>query len=282
MKGYFYGYYYKCQSENQTIALIAATHGLGKNRTSSLQVITEEGAWVAEFPKNAYSHKGSRIKIGKNEFSKKGLSLDVKTEELSVCGELKFESIRPLKYDIMGPFALVPFMECRHMVGSTEHQVSGCLTVNGKDFVFNNAKGYWEGDSGRSFPKEYMWTHSFLPGGGSLMLSIADIPFPGFNFTGIIAFICMGGKEYRIATYLGARAIEIADGGACVVQGNKKLKVKLLEASGKALRAPVSGSMVRTIHESATCKAAYEFYIGDKKIFDFVTQQATFEYEYNS
>lgn len=282
MQGYFYGYYYKVQSETQTIALIAATHGDGKERTCSLQVITENGAWAAEFPKEAYFQKGSLIKIGKNRFSRRGVRVGVKTDELCIEGKLDFGPITPLKYDIMGPFAMIPFMECRHMVGSMEHVVNGRLTVNGEEFVFENARGYWEGDTGRSFPKEYLWTQTFLPQGGSLMLSVADIPFPGFHFTGIIGFVYWEGKEYRVATYLGANAAEIRDGGAIILQGDKKLKVRLIEASGKDLRAPVSGSMVRTIRESATCKAAYEFWIGDKQLFQVVTDQATFEYEYQA
>ena len=280
MKGYFYGYYYKCQSDDQTIALIAATHGSGKDLSCSLQVITETDAWVAEFPADAYAQKGSLIRIGKNRFSRRGIQVNVETEDLCIRGSLAFGPIKPLRYDIMGPFAMIPFMECRHMVGSVEHLVNGTLTVNGVEYRFENARGYWEGDTGRSFPKEYLWTQSFLPGGDSLMLSVADIPFPGFRFTGVIGFAFHAGKEYRLATYLGARAVEIRDGGAIIEQGRLKLKVRLIEASGKALKAPDCGSMVRTIHESATCKAAYEFWIGEEQVFQVVTDQATFEYEY--
>lgn len=280
MAGYFFGWYLKCQSKTQTLALIAATHGDGKNRTCSLQVITEDGAWVAEFPGKDYFRKGSLIKIGNNKFSRRGVRVNINTSGLTISGKLDFGPITPLKYDIMGPFALIPFMECRHMVGSMRHLVNGKLTVNGVEYVFEDALGYWEGDTGRSFPKEYLWTQSFLPEGGSLMLSVADIPFPGFRFTGIIGVVLWKGREYRLATYLGARATEIRDGGACIRQGNMELKVKLVEAAGKALRAPVSGSMVRTIHESATCKAHYEFCVAGERIFDFETDLATFEYEY--
>ena len=166
------------------------------------------------------------------------------------------------------------------MVGSMQHTVNGKLLVNGIKYEFKDAKGYWEGDTGCSFPKDYLWTQSFLPENGSLMLSVADIPFPGFHFTGVIGVILWKGKEYRIATYLGASAKEIKDGGAVIKQGDMTLKVQLIESRGKALKAPVSGSMVRTIHESATCKASYEFWIGSDMIFKVVTDRATFEYEY--
>lgn len=280
MEGYFYGYYYKFQSETQTLALIAAVHGTGENRTCSLQVITEDGAWVAEFPGDQYYQKGSLIKLGSNHFSRKGILLHVENESLQIRGKLRFGGITPLKYDIMGPFSLIPFMECRHMVGSMQHTVNGKLVMNGVEYLFEDAKGYWEGDTGRSFPKDYLWTQSFLPENGSLMLSVADIPFPGFHFTGVIGVVLWKGKEYRLATYLGAVAKEIKNGGAVIKQGNMTLKVQLIEARGKALKAPVSGSMVRTIHESATCKASYEFWIGENMVFREVTDQATFEYEY--
>lgn len=51
--------------------------------------------------------------------------------------------------------------------------------VNGREYSFRSAWGYWEGDRGRSFPREYVWTQCCFRG-GSLMLSVADIPLPGF------------------------------------------------------------------------------------------------------
>ena len=280
MREFFYGYYYKCQSETQTIALIAATHGVGEDRTCSLQVITDDGAWVAEFPKEDYFQKGSLIKIGKNRLSRNGIRVDVNTEDLQISGELKFGPITQLRYDIMGPFSLIPCMECRHMVGSMEHTVDGTLTVNGETFTFENAKGYWEGDTGRSFPKEYLWTQSSFHG-GSLMLSVADIPFGLFDFTGIIGVINYNGKEYRFATYLGARPVMIKDRKVKIKQGCMEFEAGLIEDNARALNAPVSGSMIRTIHESASCRAYYRFRIKGKTVFAFKTDKASFEYEYS-
>lgn len=102
----------------------------------------------------------------------------------------------------MRPFALVPFMECRHSVWSMYHSVSGNINLNGQKYLFKNDLGYWEGDCGHSFPKRYVWTQCFLPN-GSLMLSVADIPLAGIQFTGIIGVVLWKGQEYRLATYLG-------------------------------------------------------------------------------
>lgn len=77
------------------------------------------------------------------------------------------------------PFKYVPFMECRHSVWSMRHSVSGTVYINGQEYSFQNAWGYWEGDRGHSFPKEYLWTQCCFDG-GSLMLSVAEIPIAGF------------------------------------------------------------------------------------------------------
>ena len=150
-----------------------------------------------------------------------------------------------------------------------------------KNYVFENAVGYWEGDSGRSFPKDYLWTHTCFSG-GSLMLSVADIPFGPLHFTGIIGIVYYNKKEYRFATYLGAHIQELRDGKVRIKQGNMVLEAGIIESSGKALNAPVGGSMIRTIHESASCKAYYKFRIKGKTVFSFKTTKASFEYEYPS
>ena len=63
------------------------------------------------------------------------------------------------------------------------------------------------------------------------MLSVADIPMMGAHFTGIIGVVLWRGKEYRIATYLGARVVKIQDKMVWVKQGSLELDVRLLETS---------------------------------------------------
>jgi hypothetical protein len=112
------------------------------------------------------------------------------------------------------------------------------------------------------------------------MLSVADIPFCGIHFTGIISAICFEGKEYRIATYLGARAVKIRDGEAVIRQGDKTLTVRRLEDKGKPLAAPVGGDMKRTIRESPSCRVFYHYQEKGKTVFKFISEVASFEYEY--
>ncbi len=282
MQESFYGWYMKCQSETDTLAVIPAIHRTKHYRTCSIQFITDDSVYTARFPGKAFCLRGKTISMGKNYFSQKGMSLSVDAPGLSAKGMLQFGPVTPLRYDIMGPFALLPFMECRHHVWSMRHTVQGTVYINDRCFSFQNALGYWEGDSGRSFPKRYAWTQCMFPQ-GSLMLSVADIPMAGIHFTGIIGVILWKGQQYRLATYLGAKPVMIKNGILRIVQNDMRLEVRLLKKTSQAfqpLKAPVMGKMTRTIHESAACTAYYHFQKAGQTIFSFKSSQASFEYEY--
>ena len=279
MHGSFYGWYMKCQSDTQTLAVIPALHQNGNKKACSIQFISDKNVWTVVFPGELFHHTGKHISIGENHFGENGIRLSVHTPELTVRGRLSFGPLFPLNYDIMGPFAFVPFLECRHSVWSMKHTVRGMVNINGEEFVFQKGLGYWEGDRGRSFPKEYLWTQCCFPG-GSLMLSAADIPMAGIHFTGIIGVVVWKGKEYRLATYLGARMIRFQNRRVRVIQGNLELEVCLMESGGRSLFAPEKGNMIRTIHENVACRVFYRFRKNASTIFAFETEKASFEYEY--
>lgn len=279
MRDFFCGWYLKCQSKDHTIAVIPAVHQTGKKQTCSIQVITEDNTWMLEFGGNEFSSKGRRMSIGRNRFCEKGIRLAVCRPEISVRMKLDFGPLRPLKYDIMGPFTAVPFMECRHSVFSMYHRVDGRVWINKESYSFQGALGYWEGDRGRSFPKEYFWTQCFWEE-GSLMLSMADIPFAGVHFKGIIGIVLWRGGEYRFATYLGARVKQNKNGTVHVIQGNMELEASLLKKACRPLKAPVKGNMERTVHESVACQAFYRFRKNRQTLFAFTSDRASFEYEY--
>ena len=278
-KGFFYGWYFKCQSNTQTLAVIPAVHRTGRERTCSIQIITEKQSWAVTFPAQAFCRKGKTISIGKNRFGERGIRLAISAQGLSAKGWLDFGSLFPLKYDIMGPFALVPFLECRHSIWSMKHMVRGTVQINGEVYSFDRARGYWEGDRGRSFPEEYIWTHCSFPG-GALMLSVARIPLAGLCFRGVIGIVLLNGREYRLATYLGAKVVRIREGLVRVIQGNLELEAELLKGNEKSLKAPAKGDMVRTIHESAVCRARFRFRRDNSTLLAFETDKASFEYEY--
>ena len=281
MREYFCGWYFKCQSNKHTLAVIPAFHRSKNKRSCSIQIITDTCAWNVDFPYEDYCQQTGRfdISIKNNHFSSNGINLFINTPSLSVSGSLSFGEFTPIKYDIMGPFRYVPFMECRHCVVSMKHTVNGSININGKAYSFDNAAGYIEGDRGYSFPKRYIWTQCIFEN-GSLMLSVADIPFGLFSFTGIIGIIYVNKKEYRFATYLRAKAVKIEKGEIIIKQGDMALSVHLLKQNSHPLLAPVSGAMNRTIHESASCRVLYSFQKKGQTIIEFETANASFEYEY--
>lgn len=203
MRGSFYGWYLKCQSDTQTLVVIPAVHKAGRIQTCLIQILTDS---------------------------------DIRTATFNV-------------------------------------------DINGQEYSFQNALGYWEGDRGKSFPKRYIWTQCCFPE-GSLMLSVADIPMAGSYFTGIIGFVLWKGKEYRIDTYLGARVVQIQNKIVRIIQGSLELEVRLLKVSSRPLKAPKDGDMMRTIHESAACRVYYRFCVRTGTLFCFETDRASFEYEY--
>lgn len=279
---YFDGWYFKCQKGQKTLAVIPAIHRRGRETVATLQVITETAAWSLTFPADAYRSYGAPfpLRIGENIFSERGMRLKIHRPGLSLAGRLTFGAFCPPRYDIMGPFAFVPGMECRHRVASMYHTVDGCLWLNGQKLDFNGAQGYLEGDAGRSFPDEYAWTHCFFPG-GSLMLSAASIPLGKLRFSGVIGFVFMNGREYRLATYLGARLLWKHQGTVVIGQGRYLFLARLLKKRALALQAPQGGLMARTIRESAACRTFYRFYHDGQCLLSLDSHRASFEYEFS-
>ncbi len=278
-KGYFQGWYFKCCNGDKTVAFIPAYHRSQNTTSASLQIITDDNAYSIPFEGLAYTKKPFAVKIGGCVFSEKGITLNFQNSQCNLEGRLRFRSLSPIAYDIMGPFALVPFMQCRHGVCSMSHRIDGQIKLNGQPFDFCDGVGYIESDRGHSFPKRYIWTQCCFEN-GSLMLSVADIPMLGFHFTGIIGVVLLNGREYRIATYLGASIKRMGINTVTVKQGEFEFTAELLKKNAHPLLAPTNGDMSRTVHESASCKAHYNFSHKNKVLCDFVSDKASFEFEY--
>ncbi len=278
-KDYFKGWYFKCSNDTQTIAFIPAFHRSGPRETASLQIITDDEAFNLPFDSLEYQEEPLSVRIGDNVFSEKGIRLNIRTDKTTVQGTLRFGEFSSLRYDIMGPFQFVPFMQCRHSVFSMGHRINGQLTINGKEMRFQDGIGYIEGDCGTSFPERYIWTQCSFPE-GSLMLSVADIPLYSLHFTGIIGVVMLNGKEHRIATYLGAKVQYISKNAVTIRQGDYVLTAKMLAKNAHPLFAPDHGSMSRTIHESASCRACYRFSYKWETLCEFTSDRASFEFEY--
>lgn len=281
---YFEGWYLKHQSRcGRSLALIPAFHmDHAGRRGASLQVIANSGSWWLEYPEAQFHAAPNhfQIQLGQSCFDRQGCVLNIVQDGFLLQGTLKYGPFTAIRSDIMGPFALFAGMQCSHGIISMGHQLEGTLNLNGEILDFSDGTGYIETDRGRSFPSGYLWTQCVWggPKNGSLMLAIASIPLPVVSFTGCICAIVYHGREYRLATYQGAKIIEWSPNSAMIRQGKYRLDVELLEEQGQSLRAPVEGSMKRAVHESLCAVVRYCFWIGNEILFQHIDQCASFEY----
>ena len=150
MHNYFCGWYFKCQSNTQTLAVIPAFHQSKEGPSASIQFITDHNAWNIPFSYHQFFQDKNKFQIalGNNHFSKDGMQLSLHTTDCSVEGSLLFGAFSLIRYDIMGPFQFIPFLQCRHSILSMKHSVTGNICINGMDYSFSNANGYLEGDRG--------------------------------------------------------------------------------------------------------------------------------------
>lgn len=262
MKPHFKGYYYKHQNGPHTLCVI-----VGRCRTEQfIQIITEN--FSAEVPFT-----------NENIFTRQGIHLKIQTDEISLKGSIRYHTLTPIQYDIMGPFRFFS-MECRHGIISMRHCLEGQVVLNGEKIDFTGGTGYIEMDSGDSFPSSYTWIQANqFSEPCSIMASVANIPFLGLHFPGCICVIQYKCREYRLATYLGVRILLCAQDRILLKQGRYILDVQIILRNAKELKAPRKDGMTRTILEAAACDAEFRFYENGKLLFHLRSRQTSFECE---
>ena len=181
--------------------------------------------------------------------------------DLSIKGEIDYSSI--VKYPstllspgIMGWYSFVPFMECKHGIGSVLHTIKGSLIMNQQKIDFTNGTGYIEKDWGTSFPESWVWLHcnTFSRPENSFTFSVAKIPWLGSFFIGHICFLYHNKKFYQFATYNGSKITQLSFKAPIleieIINKTHKLKIKAVQNRSGVLKAPAIGEMNRMIKES--------------------------------
>ena len=282
-QGEFEGWYFKQQQCGGSAVAFIPAHfcGRGGEESASLQIITPQRAVSVPVPASAFRVRRQpfSVQCGGCHFGLDGCKLDCTAAGLPLKGELRYENLAQPRWDIMGPFRFVPFMQCRHSLVSMAHRVTGRLSWGADRLDFAEGQGYIEGDRGRSFPRQYLWTHCGWDG-NSVMLSIADIPFGPSRFTGCIGAVYFKGNVYRFATYLGVRLEHVDSRGAVIRQGELSMQVTLEQGDALDLQAPTRGNMERIIRESLTCRVHYQMRRGSELLFSMASDQASFESEW--
>jgi len=270
----FEGWYYKHQANGKSIALIP---GRAKDH-AFVQVLTDKRAYHIAHSLSEYQ-RGDTLHVGDNIFSYSGVKLNIRHPELRLTGEVKYQSLTPIRGDIMGPFRFFP-MECRHGIVSMNHALCGTLTLDGSPYDFTGGRGYIESDSGRSFPQGYTWVQcNDFEADCSIVAAVAKIPFYGLRFWGCICVVWQNGREYRLATYNGAKILRCEPGFLELKRGKHRLSVTLDAQEGHGLAAPRSGEMSHIIRENLSCPARFRFMEGDRVLFDEKSDHASYEYE---
>lgn len=280
---FFEGWYFKLQNGAQTLALIPGTSTDEDGSESAfVQAITDTGSCCFYFPMSrcVFPQKHRFCKIGDNIFGSKGIHLELANNKVKIQGTIRFGEFTTPAYPAMGPFSVLPFMQCNHGVVSLRHSLQGIIQINGRTLDFLGGTGYIEKDWGSSFPKEYLWVHSnhFLNAAASIMVSVADIPFLGFHFYGCIGMVYLNGREYRMATYTGVKILRCGSHGVTLKQGKHLLRIDVFPQSAHPLFSPQQGKMSGTIHESPSCRARFRFYESGRLLLDEVSTQTGFEF----
>ena len=269
---YFEGWYLKCVdgARNHPIAFIpGVSHDAAGGTSHSFVQIVRPGGRTTyhEYPVDQFTFNPERfeVTVGPNRFSSEGIELDLARDGVEVRGKLSFGPLRPWPVTlgqpgIMGWYRFVPRMECYHAIVSLDHELSGCLSIDGTEVDFAGGRGYAEKDWGRSFPSSWVWAQSnhFETAGTSVQVSVARIPWMGDAFVGFIAGVLIGEKLYRFATYTGARLTAFASrpGGAAMTFQDReyRLDAEVDAANPAPLRAPVHGRMVARADEALDAK----------------------------
>lgn len=220
------------------------------------------------------------IRVDRNRFQWTQLDLDLASMGRRIRGTVKFEGVKPwpVKWyapGIMGPFGLLPFMQCYHGVCSLHHRLEGCLEVDGREVVFDGGIGYIEKDWGRAFPDGYVWMQSnhFKTEGVCLSASIAKIPFPTGAFRGfIIGLLLADGRLLKFTTYNGARLqkVQLTDAHVHfeVRRGKFRMEVLAERVEGGLLHAPYGRSMTERISETLRSTLQLRLWEHETCIFD--------------
>ena len=266
-KKYFEGWYFKhVSADGKNVYSFIPGIALTKtDKHAFIQVIDgiSGNTWNITYPLSEFEFSKNKfdVRVGGSSFSSKGIILNVETEELKIQGELQFYEVinypaSLLSPGIMGWYSFVPFMECKHGIGSVHHKLTGSLAVNSKIIDFNEGVGYIEKDWGTSFPDSWIWLHcnTFNRPKTSFTFSVAKIPWLGSFFIGHICFLYFNEKFYLFATYNGSIIPRLSFNAPIleIELENKThlLKVKAVQKRSGVLKAPVTGEMNRMIKES--------------------------------
>lgn len=277
MNNNFNGWYFRNTKNEDTISFIVGETSNEEVSYSFIQIIDTitNKSYDIHFNKSEFKYNKAPffIMVGDNYFSKEKIIINISDDEILIKGELYYSDITPIYTSLYAPNIMGPFgyfkMECNHEIVSLCHHLSGTLTINNKDIVFDDGTGYIERDYGTSFPKNYTWIQSNSTDNCEccLFFSIAKIPIYRFSFQGLICIFYVNNKEYRFSSYYLAKTKVKRDGDLITIsikQGWYKLEIVINYEDGNPLLAPNKGYMNKTIEESLKSRMIVKLFMRRK------------------
>jgi hypothetical protein len=270
---YFEGWYYKITNRSGAFAVIPGITKNSDNPHAFIQFNFDGRKSIyRRFSVDKFSqiNENGDIAVDKNRFGMRGIY--IQDEALSADLHFKDRIRWPagiLYPNSMGPFAYLPFMECRHHVLLLHGNAEGKINGN----TVENLPVYIEKDSGSSFPSSYIWmqsnasrVHDF-----SITASIAKIPYLGFTFTGFIIAVYINGAIFRFTTYSGAviDTISIEKNHLTIKLHNGVYKMRIVAEiqKGAYLKAPTEGRMDNRIEEALSAHIEMSLFEGRELLF---------------
>lgn len=280
-RNFFEGYFIKCSNLNEQVAIIPSFEVSSNGDVcAGIQILTSDFSIYKSFEtKNFDSTRGCfDVYIGENTFNATGVNINFETGKHKISGNLKFGDFNPLKSSIyaptiMGPFSYFKFLDCYHFVISTNHLVTGKITVDDKTYNFTNDNCYIEGDYGRSFPKEWFFAqgNSFTNKDASFMVAIAKLNKP--KILGNLGFIRdkKSGLDLRLGTYYCTKLKSFTK----TPKGHKlklyhkdyTIYIETVVENSEHLLSPRNGKLSKIISEATIGTAKVQVFKRDKLIF---------------
>ena len=219
-KQYIDGWYFKHQKDKKNICFF-----IGRDKEKAfLQVITNELVKIFEYKTDKYKFYDSvmQIRIGDSLFAPQGCVVMAKDKDMSIRGRLTYGRLTYPKFSMCQSH--LGFSAFGHSVLSFDHNVMGSLELNDEKYDMCGSKGYIEYSKGRKSEKQLWCQSNSFENKTGIMIYAEQKNLLGVSFNVVESSVFYHGKEYRFASYLGAKVLECDDKAIVISQGKYRLE----------------------------------------------------------
>lgn len=224
---YVEAWYFKHQKGDQSLCFL-----IGKTKEKAfLQMITNNACKVFEYKLREYKvfEQCMQIRIGDSIFTKDGCVVYAKDKDMRIRGRLNYGRLTCSKYSsekYKSGFSILG-----RSIISLDHNVTGTFEINGEKLDINGAKGYIEHSNDRGKDMKFWCQCNSFENKTGIMICAKRIFLLKNSFDAVEASVFYHGKEYRFASYFGARVSECDDKGIVINQGRYRLEADFENAS---------------------------------------------------